>query len=196
MARPKAADHDLQRVRILSAAVSAFASVGYPSASMAQLALACGTSKAGLYHYYVSKEALLFDALNHYTLRLLQLGQSVVARGLSADQTLQALIRTFLAEYRSAHDYHVALLNDVKFLAVAQRDQIRDQERAVVQVFAKCIGKAYPKRARDQAMLMATTMALLGMINFTFAWLRAEGPLSDQQFADLVIDLWQRGLTG
>jgi hypothetical protein len=37
-------------------------------------------------------------------------------------------------------------------------------------------------------------MALLGMINFTFAWLRPDGPMSHEQYAQLEIDLWERGL--
>jgi hypothetical protein len=37
-------------------------------------------------------------------------------------------------------------------------------------------------------------MALLGMINFTFAWLRPDGPMSYEQYADLVIGLWEHGL--
>ncbi len=63
MARPKAADYDAQRDHILALATAAFAELGYPSASMAQLAQACGTSKARLYHYFPSKESLLFESL-------------------------------------------------------------------------------------------------------------------------------------
>jgi hypothetical protein len=40
------------------------------------------------------------------------------------------------------------------------------------------------------------TMALLGMINFTFAWLRPDGPVSHERFADLAASLWLDGLDG
>lgn len=195
MARTRAADHDLQRERILAAAVKAFAAVGYPSASMAGLAAACGTSKAGLYHYYSSKDSLLFDALDRYTRRLLALAEKEIAGAEPAQQTLRRLIRAFMAEYRSAQAYHAALLNDVKFLPEGQRQQIRAQERQVVRVFARTIARAYPQHA-GPSRLMPTTMALLGMINFTFVWLRPDGALNDQQFAELVISLWEKGLSG
>jgi AcrR family transcriptional regulator len=195
VARTKAADHEQQRDRILSAAVNAFAQVGYPSASMSGLARLCGTSKAGLYHYYASKDALLFDALDRYTRRLLLLAQSVCRADQPAAQTLRDLIRAFMTEYQSAQAYHVALLNDVKFLAEPQRLRIRAQERAVVQMFSDLIAKAYPQRAAGDR-LMPITMALLGMINFTFAWLNPNGPMNDRQFADLAIELWENGLNG
>ena len=40
------------------------------------------------------------------------------------------------------------------------------------------------------------TMALLGMINFTFTWLRPDGPVSYDRFADIATTLWLDGLTG
>ena len=195
MGRNKSADHDAQRERILAAAVSAFSEVGYPSASMAQLAAACGTSKAALYHYYPSKEALLFDALDGYTRRLIALGETAMARGLPPREQLAALLRDFMVEYRDARDYHVALLNDVKFLAEPQRETIRAQERAVVAMFRRAIEAAWPERMRGDAA-MPTTMALLGMINFTFAWLRPDGPMSHERFAELALALWEKGLAG
>jgi hypothetical protein len=38
------------------------------------------------------------------------------------------------------------------------------------------------------------TMMLLGMINWTFTWLRPGGPLSYSAFAEEVIDLLEHGL--
>ena len=67
MARPRAADHDQQRERILNAGVRAVARSGYASATMAQLAQDCGTSKAWLDHYFQGKDPILFEALAPYT---------------------------------------------------------------------------------------------------------------------------------
>ena len=102
MARPKAIAHDRQRDLILTQATAAFAELGYPSASMAQLAAACGLSKAALYHYFPSKEALLFESLDRYTRRLIAKVEGVGARSLSAAEELGELVRTLLIEYRSA----------------------------------------------------------------------------------------------
>ena len=63
MARPKSATHDLKRDQILDVAARCFAAQSFPAASMNDIATACGTSKARLYHYYESKEAILFDLL-------------------------------------------------------------------------------------------------------------------------------------
>jgi len=195
MARPRAADYDAQRDRILGRAVQAFAEIGYPSASMAARADACGTSKAGLYHYYPSKEAILFDSLDRYTDRLAAIVQSTHARGLAPRDEVRALVRAFLAEYRHSRAYHVALLNDVKFLDEPLRERIRAREREIVEAFADALERGWPARMAAGSR-KPLTMALLGMINFTFAWLRPDGPMTHEQYAELVIALWEHGLDG
>ena len=190
MARPKATDYDDQRDRILTLATAAFAQIGYPSASMSQLAQACGTSKARLYHYFPSKESILFESLDRYTRRLGELVAGVRARGLAPRD---ALVRALLLEYRDSRERHVALLNDVKFLAPAQCEAIRAQQRTVVDAVADTLQRMAPDRFAPEER-KAATMALFGMINFTFAWLRPDGPISYERYAALVVDLWERGV--
>ena len=55
MARARAADYDGKRKAILHRSAGLFAKHGYDRASMANIAQACGASKALLYHYYDSK---------------------------------------------------------------------------------------------------------------------------------------------
>lgn len=197
MARPKAADYDATRDRILLRAVQAFAESGYPSASMSSLAARCDTSKAALYHYFESKEAILFESLDRYTSRLLstvtRAGADARPGGASAVGRLCAALRALLVEYRDSRAYHVALLNDIRFLSPPQREQIQRQERAVVDAFAEIIRQAAPGRF-DEARARPATMAILGMINFTFAWLRPDGRMSYEQYAELVCDIVVNGL--
>ncbi len=194
MARPKAPDHNAQRDRILASATQAFAQLGYARASMSQLAQACGTSKAGLYHYFPSKEALLFESLDRYTRRLSERLHTVQATALPAHEELAHLVRALLTEYRDSRAHHIALLNDVKFLGAEQREQIQAQERVVVQAVARSLHRVAPERLSG-AHRTPTTMALLSMVNFTFAWLRPDGPMTYEQYAELVIDLWTRSLS-
>ncbi|TWG83077.1 TetR family transcriptional regulator [Cupriavidus gilardii J11] len=199
MARTKAPDFEAQREQILDLAASAFAASSYPSTSMADLAAACGTSKARLYHYYESKEAILFDLLDRYTRRLMLIVTEVEAeaerQGSSERDTFANLIRAFLAEYENSQTRHIALINDVKFLAEEQRDLILKRERDVVAAFSRQLRRAYPERVtRDNQT--ALTMTVFGMINWTFTWLKPGGKLSYADFAEMVIDLLARGLPG
>jgi AcrR family transcriptional regulator len=164
---------------------------------MNTIAAAGGTSKARLYHYYDSKEAILFDLLDRYTQRLLALiGESQAVaerRNLDDRAALHELIRRFLQEYESSATRHVALLSDTQFLGEEQRTLIVTRQRDVVAAFTRFLKRAYPARmnATNQT---AITMMLFGMINWTFTWLRPNGPISYTDFADEVIAMLERGL--
>jgi AcrR family transcriptional regulator len=199
MARTKAPDHESQREQILDLAADKFAQSSYPSTSMADLATASGTSKARLYHYYESKEAILFDLLDRYTKRLMLIIAEVEASGqrraLSERDTFAELIRAFLAEYETSHSRHIALLNDVKYLASAQRDQILNRQRDVVAAFTRQLARAYPQHITRENQT-PLTMMVFGMINWTFTWLQPGGPMGYGDFAEAVIKMIENGVPG
>ena len=197
MARPKSSQHEFKRDEILDVAAQCFADRSYAAASMNDIATAGGTSKARLYHYYDSKEAILFDLLDRYTQRLLAIiGQTEATaqrRNLDERAALHELIRSFLQEYETSATRHVALLYDTKFLGDIQRELIVERQRDVVSAVTRFLRRAYPQRL-DAGNQTALTMMLFGMINWTFTWLRPDGPMSYAAFADEVIAVLDRGL--
>ena len=54
--------------------------------------------------------------------------------------------------------------------------------------------RAYPARLTT-ANQTAQTMMLLGMINWTFTWLRPGGPMSYAAFAEEVVAMLDQGLS-
>ena len=209
MSRARAIDYEQQRDAILAKAISAFAQVGYASASMADLAIACGISKAGLYHYFPSKDAILFDALNRFTSRLVKAAHQVDESNddRTAETTAQAagqasalsqiklrkLIAAFMAIYSGSRQDQIVLLNSVHFLSAQHRQIIVYQERQVVEAFARTLQACHPNKITAQNRT-ALTMTLLSAINFSFAWLREDGPLKHEQYADWVAKLWIEGV--
>ena len=193
MARPRSADYERQRERILQLAVEAFCEIGYPSASMSRLAQASGVSKAAIYHYFDSKESLLFEALHRHTTGLLALVQDARARAAPGPQRWAQVVRGLMPEYRRSRAFHAALINDLKFLPAHQRETIIGHQRAIVDAIAQTLLEAFPDRVRPESC-KAVTMALLGMLNFTFAWLRPDGPMSYEAFGELALELSLNGL--
>ena len=210
MARPKSASHDLKRDAILDIAARCFAERSYPAASMNDIAAACGTSKARLYHYYDSKEAILLDLLERHTQRLLAVIAQTEAKAqrenMDERAALHALVRGLLQEYETSATRHAALLNDTKFLSdtpdaalgspsTSPRELILNRQRDIVAALTRFLKRAYPQRL-TAANQTALTMMLLGMINWTFTWLRPDGPMSYAQFAEEVVAVIENGLGG
>lgn len=193
MARTKAADYEQQREAILEAAAVEFARNGFAASSVAQLGAASGASKARLYHYYASKEAILFDLLDRYTRRLIDIARQVETASAPGPQRLDGMVRAFMREYATSQTRHVVLLHDVDFLAGPQRRKIRAQELEIVGMFRNAIDAAFPGRI-PQNLLTAHTMMLFGMINWTFTWLKPDGRLSYEDFAETVLRVLRDGL--
>jgi AcrR family transcriptional regulator len=193
MPRGISPEHIIQRDTMLNVAADTFAQMGYPSATMAEIARRCGVSKSLLYHYYDSKDAMLYDMLHSYMSKLRELVDSVSPLKLAAKDALAETVRRFVREYEHSRTRHIVLLNDVKFLPEQQREEVLNLERLVVQKFADLVANTYntdPERAK------VLTMCVFGMINWTFTWLKPGGTISYAQFAETVVGMLESGLNG
>ena len=193
MARPRAADFDEHRDAILAMAARLFADRGYAAGSIAELASACGVSKALLYHYYRDKEQLLFDIADRYIDSLLLIVDEVAAQALPPQARLRRLIERFMAAYEHAAAYHRVLVQDVKYLSAPHRRRVNAKQGRVVEAFAAAIAAVAPQLTQA-ALLKPVTMTLFGMINWTFTWLKEAGPLTYAQMAPVVADLFIAGV--
>jgi len=192
MARPRSAEYDEKRQAILDRSAAVFAKHGYDRASMAEVAKACGVSKALLYHYYVNKAALLFDILHDHLQELVDAVSAVDTR-LPPHQRLRALVGALLEAYRDADDEHKIQLNELGKLPARQKKMLTDLERELVHVFAEAIAAVNPALDGGGALLKPVTMSLFGMINWHYMWFREGKALTREDYADLVTTLLVEG---
>ena len=88
MARPQSPDYDKRREAILAAAAQLYAKKGFPGASVAELAKACRTSKSLIYHYFPSKDDILYAVMAEHLDALTEAAETACASG-SADDKLR-----------------------------------------------------------------------------------------------------------
>jgi AcrR family transcriptional regulator len=201
MARPRAATFDQQREAILDAAATLFARRGFASATTAEIAEACGISKGLLYHYYRDKQHILFDIVDGHMDRLMAIVEGTPCEVASstdpmrAEARLRELVRRFMHEYEHAQDRHVVLVQDVKFLPDEARARVVAKQRDVVELFARAVQAVRPRHG-DAVHRIPLAMILFGMINWTFTWLRSDGPLDHSDIAEVVSDVFLHGVSG
>src|SRR5690606_2608083 len=144
MARTQAPDYDDRRQAIADRAAELFARMGFHRASIADLAEARGTSKSALYHYYASKEAILFDILHDHTELLLEAAQGIAAGNGSATQRLRRLAESFMEIYVATTAKHVVLLNEIASLPEEQRHEVTTLQNQVVDIFLSLLVEIRP----------------------------------------------------
>ena len=196
MARPIAKDHDEKRGAILSAATRVFAEQGYERSSMALVAEACGISKSLIYHYYPSKEALLYDILSTHLEGLLTRLTPLKTVGGSPEDDLRALVQALLQGYRGADAVHRLQLEAMGALSRKQQADLAAIQRTLVALFADAIQRTAPERFERRAdLLTPVTMALFGMLNWFFLWHQPRKGISRRDYADLATDILLKGVT-
>ena len=187
MARTQAADYDQRREAIVDRAARLFASSGFRGASVSDLAKACETSKSLLYHYYPSKEDVLYAVMSSHIDQLLGDVEEVMARDAPPAVLLHALIHSFMAHYVGAADRQKVLLNELDSLPADKRAEIVAKQRTVIDAVQGLLVRLDP-RLSDPAQARVQTMLLFGMINWTHTWFDPEGPVTADVIADLALD--------
>jgi len=193
MARTRAADFDEKRRSILDSAAAVFTKLGMERASMAQIAQENNVSKALLYHYYPSKDLLIFDIGRTH---LVELEAAIIEADrpdLEPRARLRHLIGGVLENYRTASNFHQVLLNGTGSLTEAQRLELREMERRIVKAFSDVLTDINPALAQNRAGVTPVTMSLFGILNWVYTWFRPSGALSREGYADMVTALFLDG---
>lgn len=196
MARSRAKDHDEKREAILHRAASAFARDGYDRASMARLAAECGVSKALLYHYYASKEALLFDILQNHLSALVEALEEADDAALPPEARLAALVAALLEAYRDADAEHKVQVDALRLLPDAEQERLKALERRMVAIVADAVRALDPEAFDGKPLLKPVTMSLFGMVNWAYMWFRDGGAVSRSDYARLATQLLVGGVRG
>ncbi|MDW4496453.1 TetR/AcrR family transcriptional regulator [Sulfitobacter sp. D35] len=195
MARQIAKDHDQKRARILKTAARVFAEEGFARASMAQVAKACEISKANIYHYYGSKDALLFDILDSYLCALHDRVLGLQLDGLEPSERLRRAIAETLLAYEGMDHEHQIQTEGIALLPPDQQEVLKGYQRDMVRFFGAILGDVAPESfAGDPGKLRAATMSVFGMLNWFYMWNGGADREARLGYADLVSQLTLNGV--
>lgn len=193
MARTRAVDFEDKHQLILDAAADLFASKGFASTSILEVAAACNASKSWLYHYHKSKEAILFAILSTHIRTILDRAGDVLDESDPPETRFRKFLHEVMDIYAEARSKHVVLLNDIGNLPEDQQDEIRGLERRMVDHLIRLLRDLNPALLGSRQEQKVYAMLFYGMVNWTYTWFDEKGPLSPRQLADRIGDLFLKG---
>lgn len=196
MARTRSADYDAIHSMILDRAAAVFARQGYAATSIGDIAAACDCSKSRLYHYFDGKEAILHDMLTLHVDSLLERQRQVLYRTLDPKTRFLEMVKLFLEVYSVSRDRHVVLLTCLDALPPEARSDLIAKQRQLIAYVRDALMQLRPDIAEDRATAQVDTMLFFGMINWTYTWYRAEGPISPEALAERTVELFLTGYAG
>ena len=173
----------------MAAAAALYAKKGFPGASVAELAQACGASKSLIYHYFPSKDDILYAVMVDHLDALTEAAETACKSG-SADARLRALTVAFMRLYASAQNHHKVLLNELDNLPAERRTAVVAKQRRIIAAAEDVISEIGSGGAAR-----VNTMLFFGMINWTHTWFDPAGPFMPEALALRVVEIMQRGVT-
>jgi AcrR family transcriptional regulator len=194
MARTQAAEYDERKQAIVEAAAALFAAHGFAGASVADIAQRGKISKSLIYHYYQSKEDILYDAMISHVRALEDAARDVVAMDAPPARRLRELTHRFMALYVGAADRHKVLLNDLDRLPKARRAEIVAVQRGLIDTVRRLIIEIEPSLKKKPGQSVAAAMLYFGMINWTHTWFDPAGAVTPGALAEMAVDLTLGGL--
>ena len=194
MARTQAPDYEQRREAIVEEAAKLYAARGFLGASLADLAKACKTSKSLIYHYYASKEDILFDVMaSHISALNAAVEDAEHEKGAPVDR-LRKLAHAFMRLYVGAAARHKVLLNELGNLPPERRTEIVVRQRRLIEAVERLIVDIQPGLKGPRRLARPAAMLFFGMINWTHTWYDPAGPVSPDAIADLAVDIMAGGL--
>ncbi|MCA0850281.1 TetR/AcrR family transcriptional regulator [Salipiger thiooxidans] len=195
MARTRAQDFEEKQRAILDNAAQVFAEQGMEKASMSQIASHAQISKALLYHYYPSKDALIFAIIITHLEELDAAVEAADDPSLVPDQRLRCLVGAVLENYRGADNQHKVQLNASSALSDEQKSEILGLERRIVRRFSVVLDQINPSlNDKERPLLTPVTMSLFGMMNWVYMWFKDGGRISREDYADVATTLILEGI--
>jgi AcrR family transcriptional regulator len=193
MTRTRAEDYEDKKALILAKAATLIARRGFDQATMQDVAKACGTSKSHIYHYFPSKEELLYAiVIDHITRQAAELVR-IVEQPLPAEQRFEQFVESFMRGAARERDQHIILMNDLKYLPRAQLRTVQDMEVRMTELLNELLMPINPERMNNQRLRKPYALLLFGMMIWTFSWYRPSGDIGPKELAARISHLFVHG---
>jgi AcrR family transcriptional regulator len=182
--------------KLMHASVELFAEHGYAQTSVQQIVDAAGVTKGALYHYFKSKDDLLFDIYD----RILSLQREhldeIVARGEDPVRTIRLVCEDVIVTSIEWMHEGTVFFRSQHMLTAARQQEVKRRRREYNDAF-----EAILERGRTAGLFRTDIPPAIQIahffsdVHYLGQWYSPGGPLSKEQVASELTDLYLAGLT-
>jgi AcrR family transcriptional regulator len=179
--------------RILQAAARLFAEKGYHGTGMGDLEQAVNLRRGALYYHIGNKETLLYEISMSLVAEMQEFADDISGQPIRADEKLRLLARRLMQMIANRQAEIIVFYREWSWLSGDRRAEVlaaRDRFEAVWEgLLAE--GEAEGVFADRPPILVK---GILGVINYSYLWFHASGPMGPEEVADLFVDMILHGI--
>jgi len=183
-----------RRAEICRTAAQIFRERGYDATSVSDIARALGITKAGLYHYFDSKEALLFE-ITAYGLDRVRDDVIAPVRGMrDPEERLRELVVRHACIATHGRGAVAQLVDEIRALPAANRKVLEERMRLYFDLVRDTLKELRALGRLRNVDPTVATFGLIGTILWLPRWFRQNGRLTQEQVAHQIADIALGGL--
>ncbi len=179
----------LKRERIISTAVELFHNNGLGNTTLEAVATRMNVTKPFIYSHFKSKEELLAEICSRGIRSSLDVLDRVVASSASATDKLATLAHDFMLAVLE-NQGHIAIYNrEEKHLSADSIEAINKLRREFDRKFSGLLKEGVATGEFTVGDVQVASLAIGGIISWSYVWYRPDGRLSPEQIAQEVAAL-------
>lgn len=183
------------RDQVAKAAVELFAEKGYANTSVQEVVERAGVTKGAMYHYYRSKDDLLFDIYERMLTLQREHLDEIVARGLPAAETLRTACIDVVETSIDALPEGTVFFRSVHMLSPERQHEVTRRRRAYNDVFASIITRGQAEGSyRDDIPIAVLVANFFSDVHYLSNWYSPTGAESKTRVAEQLTDLFLKGI--
>lgn len=191
MKKPKASK---TRNLLYDTAADLFASKGYKGTSIRDLALALDLQKSSLYHYFDSKEELLFSILDESVTVALHEIEGICSSHIPPLEKLRQCMQYYTSFYAGDRDRLILLVNELDNIGTDYRNKLIQKERRYVRVLNGIFAELKEEGLMKSIPQAVATFAFFGMVHYTYKWYRQDGPIRPKDLGNFFLEIFTHGI--
>ena len=180
--------------KIYDKALEMFVAKGYDQTALSQIAKELGLTKAGLYHYFSSKEDLLFFVHERHMNRVFNPILEAAQKISDPEERIVYFIRNYTLKAMTRDASARVLVHETNNLKTENRKKITVLWRNGLDLIRNTLSEMESQGKIEKINKNFAAFALLGMCSWTFYWFDYERQESAEELADTYVRIFLKGV--
>ena len=182
-------------LRIGKSAARLFNKKGYLETNMDNIAAAAKLSKGGIYHYFSSKDEILYFVLTNYMDLILDELETQLDKIEDDLLKIQFIISRHIDLYTNNLSEAKTLLHEARCLPKKYYNLIAAKEREYYRIVADVIsGFLGDQGKNNKAQVTSLTFLLFGMCNWIYSWYDPKGAITPENLSQMIWAVFSKGV--
>lgn len=181
--------------RIIETALDLFQQKGYHGVSVDEIVEKAGTSKGGFYHNFKSKDALLYEIHDVFISYVLKETKTVYEKYDNPIDKVCAVLYVFTNVFDMYQRHITVFYDESAYLPHDYKEIIKEKRTEYRKIIEQLIEEGKQSgHFREHISTTITTMAIIGLVNWTYKWYKQNGKLTMEQITVYFNDIILRGI--